>query len=203
MNGVAEGRSAKPPPAWRKSLKNEVPFRVGGTLASALPSEGVHALVLSSSHIDTAHDWSQTMSTRIFPRFETPLDGLAEDPAVGLALARVIDAHPALAPLLDFCAVDPHQIAVAVGMVYPYEEDGLSDLDDLDFGPDEWFEPVAGLAVLSRAITAVRDDPQSLAAAIYDPGLRPADALADLEAIAAQLEAARQHETRFHFRETV
>ena len=143
------------------------------------------------------------MPTRIYPRFETPMDGLADDPAVGSALARVIEAHPALALLLDFYAVDPHQIAVQVGMVYPYEEDGLDDLDDLDFGPDEWFEPVAGLAVLSRAIAAVRDDPRSLAAAIYDPGLRPADVLADLEAISALLEAARQHETRFHFRETI
>ena len=142
------------------------------------------------------------MPTRIYPRFETPLDSLTADPSLGLALARVAEAHPALAPLLDFCAVDPHEIAVQVGMVYPYEEDGLSDLDDLDFGPDEWFEPSAGLAVLNRAIAAVRDNPESIAAAIYDPSLRPADVLADLEAIAAQLEAARQHETRFHFRET-
>ena len=143
------------------------------------------------------------MPTRIYPRFETPIDGLVDDQTVGYALARIVEAHPALVPLLDFCAVDPHQIAVEVGMVYPYEEGSLEDLDELDFGPDEWFEPVAGLAVLSRAIAAVRDDPQSLAAAIYDPSLHPADVLADLEAIAAQLEAARQHETRFHFRETV
>ncbi len=142
------------------------------------------------------------MPTRISPRFEAPLDDLADSLTVGFALARVIEAHPALAPLLDFCAVDPHQMAVEVGMVYPYEEDGLEDLNELDFGPDEWFEPVAGLAVLSRASAAVRDNPQSLAAAIYDPGLRPADVLADLEAIAAELEAARQHETRFHFRQT-
>ena len=141
------------------------------------------------------------MPARIYPFFETPIDGLPEDASVGFALARVIEAHPALAPLLDFCAVDPHQIAVEVGMVYPYEEGGLADLDDLDFGPDEWFEPSAGLPVLARAIAAVRDDPRSIAAAIYDPGLRPADVLTDLEAIAALLEAARQHETRFHFRE--
>ncbi len=142
------------------------------------------------------------MLTRLYPVFETPVEDLADSPTVGYALARVAEAHPALAPLLDFCAVDPHEVAVAVGMVYPYEEDGLDDLDELDFGPDEWFEPSAGLPVLSRAIAAVRDDPQSLAAAIYDPGLRPADVLADLEAITAQLEAAQQHETRFHFRQT-
>jgi hypothetical protein len=142
------------------------------------------------------------MPARIHAIFETPFPGSADDPTVGLALARVIEAHPALIPLLDFCAVDPHEIAVAVGMVYPYEEDGLEDLDELDFGPDEWFEPVAGLAALDRAIAAVQADPGSIAAAIYDPGLHPADVLADLEAMAAQLEAARQHETRFHLRET-
>ncbi len=141
------------------------------------------------------------MLTRLYPIFEAPWPGLADDPSVGSALARVIAAHPALAPLLDFCAVDPRQIAVQVGMVYPYEEDGLEDLDELDFGPDEWFEPSAGLAVLNRAIAAVRDAPESLAAAIYDPTLRPDAVLADLEAITALLEAARQHETRFHFRE--
>ncbi len=70
------------------------------------------------------------MPTRIFPILETPVDGIPDDPAVGLALARVIEAHPALIPLLDFCAVDPHQIAVEVGMVYPYEEDGLEDLEE-------------------------------------------------------------------------
>jgi len=141
------------------------------------------------------------MPARLYPVFETALDSFPDAAAVGFALARVAEAHPALLPLLDFCAVDPHQIAVEVGMVYPYEEGGLDDLDDLDFGPPEWFEPVSGLSVLTRAIAAVRDAPESLAAAIYDPTLRPADVLADLEAIAAQLEAARQRETRFHFRE--
>ncbi len=139
------------------------------------------------------------MPACIHPVFETPINALAENTSIGYALARVIEAHPDLAPLLDFCAVDPHEIAVAVGMVYPYEEGGLEDLDDLDFGPPEWFEPVAGLSVLARATAAVRDHPESLAAAIYDPTLRPADVLADLEALGSLLEAARQQETRFHF----
>ncbi len=139
------------------------------------------------------------MPARLFPEFEAAIDGLPTEPAVGRTLARVVEAHPALAPLLDFCAVDPLQIAVEVGMVYPYEEDGLDDLGDIDFGPLEWFEPAAGLAAVERALAAVRDDPQSLSAAIYDPGLRLADVLADLEAIKARLQAALQHETRFHF----
>ncbi len=139
------------------------------------------------------------MPARIYPVLETPIDGLAADARTGFALARIVEAHSVLAQLLDFCAVDPLQIAVEVGMVYPYEEGGLDDLCDIDFGPLEWFEPVAGLAAVERAIAAVRDAPQSLAAAIYDPSLRPADVLADLEAIDALLQAARQHETRFHF----
>lgn len=142
------------------------------------------------------------MPARIYPVLETPIPGLPADPAVGFALARVVEAHPILAQLLDFCAVDPLQIAVEVGMVYPYEEGGLEDLDDLEFEPMEWFEPVAGLAAVERAIAAVRDTPESLAAAIYDPGLRPADVLADLEAIKALLQEALQHETRFHFVQT-
>ena len=140
------------------------------------------------------------MPVRLYPVLETPIPSLpADDTAVGFALARVAEAHPVLADLLDFCAVDPHQIAVEVGMVYLYEEGGLDDLDDLKFEPMEWFEPVAGLAAVERALSAVRDEPQSLAAAIYDPGLRPADVLADLEAVKALLQAALQHETRFHF----
>jgi hypothetical protein len=139
------------------------------------------------------------MPACIYPVFETPMEGLAADSTHGFALARVVEAHSVLALLLDFCAVDPLQIAVEVGMVYPYEEGGLDDLSDIDFGPSEWFEPVAVLPVMGRAIAAVRDNPQSLAAAIYDPSLRPADVLADLEAIDALLQAAQQHETRFHF----
>ena len=139
------------------------------------------------------------MPARLYAVLETPITGLPDDVSTGYTLARVAEAHPALVPLLDFCAVDAHALAVEVGMVYPYEEGGLDDLDDLDFGPMEWFEPSAGLLVVERAIAAVRDAPESLAAAIYDPGLRPADVLADLEAIGALLEAAQQQETRFHF----
>ena len=140
------------------------------------------------------------MPARIYPIFEKPIDGLtADDAHCGFALARVVEAHPVLALLLDFCAVDPVAIALEVGMVYPYEEGGLDDLSDIDFGPMEWFEPVAGLAALERATAAVRDDPQSLAVAIYDPGLSPAAVLNDLEAITEMLRTARQHETRFHF----
>ena len=142
------------------------------------------------------------MPARFYPVFETPTDSLADNPSIGYALARVAEAHPDLVPLLDFCSVDPHEIAVAVGMVYPYEEDGLGDLDDIEFGPPEWYEPSAALPTLTRAIAAVRERPESLAAAIYDPSLRPVDVLADLEAIAALLETARQHETRFHFMQT-
>lgn len=142
------------------------------------------------------------MPARIYPIFETSTDALVVDADIGSALARVVEAHAALAPLLDFCAVDPLQIAVEVGMVYPYEEGGLDDLSDIDFGPTEWFEPIAALPILERALAAVRNDPQSLAAAIYDPTLMPAAVLADLEAIDALLQAARQHETRFHFIQT-
>ena len=141
------------------------------------------------------------MPARLYPVFEMPLMD-ADTSAIGFALARIAEAHPALTPLLDFCVVDPHQIAVEVGMVYPYEEDGLDDLHEIDFGSPEWFEPSAGLPVLARAIAAVRDTPESLAAAIYDPSLSPADVLADLEAIESLLQAARQHETRFHFMQT-
>ena len=139
------------------------------------------------------------MPPRLYPEFETPLDGCAPDAARGFALGRVAELHLALLPLLDFCAVDPHDIAVAVGMVYPYEEGGLEDLDELDFGPSEWFEPVAGLAALERAAEAIRAAPESLASVLYDPALRPADVLADLDALTQALQAALQQETRFHF----
>ena len=117
----------------------------------------------------------------------------------GAALARVVEAHPDLEPLLDFVEADPAEIAHAVGMLSPHEEDAEADLADLDMGEAAWYEPSAGLAAVGRALAAVRAAPQTIAAAIYDPGLRPADVLADLEAIVRVLDMARQHETRFHF----
>ena len=141
------------------------------------------------------------MPPQLYPIFETVFPDAAGAHTAGFALGRAAEAHPDLAPLLDFCAVDPREVAVAVGMVYPYEEGGLDDLDDLDFGPPEWYEPSAALPVLRRAAAALRARPESLAAAIYDPSLRPADVLMDLDALVDLLEAARQHETRFHLRQ--
>lgn len=117
----------------------------------------------------------------------------------GRALARLVEAHDALAPLLDFCATDPAQIALAVGMVYAGEEDGQDDLHEIDFGQDEWFEPAAGLAAVQRARLVLEQDPRSIAAALYDPSLRPEDITADLQSLAQGLDVAVHHETRFHF----
>jgi len=139
------------------------------------------------------------MSGRFYPVLEQPVAGFERDTIPGKALARVVEAHPTLAALTDFVSVDPVQIALAVGMVYPYEEDGAEDLNDLVFDPPEWYEPALGLAVVRRALSAVRDEPGSIAAAIYDPGLHPEDVITDLEAIEQALLQAQQHETRFHF----
>jgi len=139
------------------------------------------------------------MEAKFYPVLERPVAGFESSASPGTALVRVVEAHPVLAALTDFVSVDPTQIALAVGMVYPYEEDGAEDLQDIDFGPLEWYEAVLGLAVVRRALGAVRDEPGSLAAAIYDPGLRPEDVIADLEAIERALLLAQQHETRFHF----
>ena len=133
---------------------------------------------------------------------EQPVAGFEGSDAPGTALARVVEAHPVLVELTDFVSVDPTQIALAVGMVYPYEEDGAEDLQDIDFGPPEWYEAGLGLSVVRRALEAVRAEPGGIAAAIYDPGLRPEDVLADLEAIERVLLLAQQHETRFHFAQT-
>ncbi len=130
---------------------------------------------------------------------EHPIGGIDAQASAGAALARIVEAHPALTSLLDFCAVDPAQIALAVGMVYAGEEDGQDDLNEIDFGPSEWFEPAAGLAVVQRALPALRSDPRSIAAVLYDPALRTEDVLADLEVLEQGLLLALQHETRFHF----
>ena len=138
------------------------------------------------------------MEAKFYPVWEQPVAGI-EGTLPGTALARVVEAHPVLAALTDFVSVDPTQIALAVGMVYPYEEDGAEDLNDLVFDPPEWYEAALGLAVIRRALKAVRDEPGSIAAAIYDPGLRPEEVITDLEAIERALQGAQQHETRFHF----
>ncbi len=138
------------------------------------------------------------MEAKFYPVWEQPVPGVGAD-IPGKALARVVEAHPVLATLTDFVSVDPTEIALAVGMVYPYEEDGAEDLNDLVFDPPEWYEAALGLAVVRRALAAVRSDPGSIAAAIYDPGLRTEAVIADLEAIERALLLAQQHETRFHF----
>ncbi len=144
------------------------------------------------------------MTASFYPVLEQPIEGFDIEgfegaSLPGAALARVAEAHPILETLMDFVSVDPHQVAVEVGMVYPYEEDGADDLNDLLFDPPEWHEAVLGLAAVRRALKAVRDDPRSIAAAIYDPSLRAEDVIADLEAIEGALLLAQQHETRFHF----
>jgi len=139
------------------------------------------------------------MSASIYPVLERPMEGFELSAATGKALARVVEAHPVLASLMDFHCVDPAEVAVAVGMVYAYEEDGTDDLQEIDFGPQEWYEPAVGLAVVRCALIEIRRNPHSIAEAIYDPSLRSADVITDLEAIEQALLQAQQHETRFHF----
>jgi hypothetical protein len=139
------------------------------------------------------------MNARLALVLEHPIGGIDARADTNPALARIVEAHPALAPLLDFCATDPSQIALAVGMVHAGEEDGLDDLSEIDFGQDEWFEPAAGLAAVRRALLAVQSDPRSIAAVLYDPELRAEDVIADLQATERGLMLALQHETRFHF----
>ena len=130
---------------------------------------------------------------------ERPLTGFDPTAVLGTSLARVVEAHPALEPLLDFSAPDPVEIARAVGMLSPDEEDTEDDLGALDWDAPEWCEASAGLAAVQGALAAVRQDPGSLARAVYDPGLRAEDVLADLEAIERGLLLAQQQETRFRF----
>ena len=130
---------------------------------------------------------------------ERPLAGYDAQANEFHAIARIVEAHPALAPLLDFCATDPAQIALAVGMVYAGEEDGQEDLGEIDFGQDEWFEPAAGLPVVRRALGVLRSDSRSIATVLYDPDLRAEAVIADLSAIEQGLVLALHQETRFHF----
>lgn len=137
------------------------------------------------------------MTTTVHAVLEHPVGGVTPESGGCHSLARVIEAHPALAPLLDFAAPDPVQVARAVGLLGP--DDADEDLEGIDLGAPEWFEPPAGLAAVRQAIRAVGDAPESLAAAVYDPALQAADVLADLEALERTLLGAQQHETRFRF----
>lgn len=139
------------------------------------------------------------MAAKFYPILEQPVEGFDPASTPGTALARVVEAHPVLETLTDFVSMDPLWVAIEVGMVYPYEEDGADDLNDLVFDPPEWYEAVIGLAAVRRALKAVQDDLSSIAAAIYDPGLRAEDVITDLESIERALLLAQQHETRFHF----
>ena len=128
---------------------------------------------------------------------EHPVDDFASASDECRSLARVIEGHPALAPLLDFAAPDPVQIARTVGLLGPHDDD--DELDGIDLGVPEWFEPVAGLPAVRQALRAITAGPESLSAVLYDPSLRPADVLADLEFLERTLLLAQQHETRFRF----
>lgn len=135
------------------------------------------------------------MIATIRPVLEHPIENVPREDVSCRALARVIEAHPALSPLLDFAEPDPMQIARAVGLLGP--DDAEEDLEGIDLGTPEWFEPGAGLAAVSHALRAVGEAPESLASVIYDPTLRPADVRADLEFLERTLLLARQYETRF------
>lgn len=140
-----------------------------------------------------------TPIARLYPVLEHPIVECEPSPATGASLARVIEAVPALSPLLDFHTPDPKEIAVEVGMVHPREEDGLADLEEIDFGPDDWFEPSVGLMAVQNALNTLKADPRAISNAIYDPQLKPADVISDLKDIQQTLLLAQQHETRFHF----
>lgn len=139
------------------------------------------------------------MSSSLYPVLEHPIAGFDVTLVSGKALARAVEAHPALMPLLDFYSADPAEIAAEVGMLSPHDPEDADDLREIDLGPEEWFEPTAGLIAVRQALTALRENPKSLAAAVYDPSLRPAHIVADLEGIEGVLLLAQQHETRFHF----
>ena len=137
------------------------------------------------------------MHKRITIILERPITGDPEAAPGGGALGRAVEAHPALEPLLDFADPDPREVAARLGMAYAYDPDDAADLSEIDFGPPEWHEPAAGLAAVRPALDALRSRPESVAQALYDPGLRPADVLADLEALERVLRRALDHETRF------
>ncbi len=128
---------------------------------------------------------------------EHPIEKLAASSDECRPLARVLESHPALTPLLDFAAPDPVQIARTLGLLGPHDDE--DELDGIDLGAPEWFEPVAGLPAIRQALRAITAAPESLASVLYDPSLRPADVLADLEFLERTLLLAQQHEPRFRF----
>lgn len=137
------------------------------------------------------------MIATLYPVLERAVKGSASAAEHCRSLARAVEAHPALTPLLDFAEPDPVQIARAVGLLGPNDDE--DELEGIDLGTPEWFEPPAGLAAVRHARRAIASAPESLAAAVYDPSLRPADVLADLEFLERILLLAQQHETRFRF----
>ena len=139
------------------------------------------------------------MPSRIVPVFESPLPEAHLPEGSGAALARITDYHPAVLPLLDFCHADPLDIAREVGMTSPGDEDDEEDLAEIDFAPQDWHEAAAGLTAVHHALSAIRNDPDSIRKAVYDPGLRPQDVIGDLEQLERSLLLARQHEVRFRF----
>ena len=139
-----------------------------------------------------------TDAKRLTVVLERPVtDGAERGAQPGAALGRVVQAHPALEPLLDFVGPDPIQMAALLGVSYAHDPEDMADLTEIDFGPPEWHEATAGLAVLRVALNAVRAAPGSIAAATDDPGLRPEDVLADMEDLERSLLLALRHETRF------
>ena len=138
------------------------------------------------------------MANDLYLILESPVGGVFRIGPLS-ALARIVEAHPALVPLLDFVCPDPIQIALEIGMVSPQEEDDLEELGDIDLGLEEWFEPAAGLAKVAPALRAIEDDLQSIALVLYEPDLQPAQIVADLKTVLHTLGVAQNHEVRFHF----
>ncbi len=138
-----------------------------------------------------------TNAKRLTLVLERPVSGETGSGHTGTALGRVVEAHPALEPLLDFAGPDPVQMAALLGVSSAHDPEDMADLAEIDFGPVDWHEASAGLAVLRAAQNAVRAAPGSIAAATYDPGLRPEEVLADLEDLERLLLLALRHETRF------
>jgi len=137
------------------------------------------------------------MFASIYPVLEdAPVDApRPQNP--GVSLAKIVETHPDLDDLLDFFSPDPVEMAYEIGMVHPQEEDSADDLAEIDFGAWEWHEASTGIAVIERALTALRADPSSISRHLYDPALSQDDVIADLESMLLILEDARDREVRF------